>query len=889
MRRTPAINTRNPKTPWDFIEAQRKELLALDESALNDIASAYDSASRKAFRELERVMNQIQRALERGEAVHPNWLWRQERWSSLLVQMGSEMELFGKAASSTIDRLGIASAHLGGDHAGKRLDVVGPDVAFNLLPREALDMMVAQLRVTAPAGALLNGIALTAKKELQNSMIDAMRTELTNGIALGRNPRDVARSMYAKVKNDVDGVTYRRAELIARTESMRTYRAAQTENYRRNDDVVEGWIWVASLNAFTCPACLAKHMTQHPLSKDMMSHPACRCTAMPMVDDEKPDLPFGDEWLRDQSEDVQKRIMGSPTRWQMWKNGDVTLEDCVTTRNHPIWGESVNVTPIRDLRRIKSGDVPSRPNAIWNPRNDPISIPAPAPAPVAPPTQTPRRRRPPTRTTPTVAPPAPVAAPVPVTPPTPKPTAIIDLRKKSNLTGTESMDEFEAIARKQSVDRLGAKAYESAAVYDPDGKLIFMRDGESSQVAYTVDEAKQFKGGTLTHNHPRGSSFSESDVAFMIRQNLREIRAVGEKYTYRLINDDTNVLDPDGKMWFASSLWNKKFQDLYPKYAAMALPDGSNINLLSMEHTHEVMESVAQSVGFRYERIDMTPAPVKPTAPPEPPKPKYVVDGLPRKKKDHVTIINRSSLDAETEKLLGVDLEDFASNIVPKNNKNVQIDTWSLTDGRTTDINSIEVTVYQPDGIKANRTFFPREGIVSHDLMKIDKSARGSGIGVFASQVQAYRKAGYKTIKTYAARGPEYNGYYTWARFGFDVDLQSARSRSLRYDLEQAGFGKLNKLSELMSTQKGRDWWKVNGQGIDMEFDLTDDSVSMEVLDAYIQERMKKGDFSIVNVAQWFNRRDDGDDVENPPYLTRTQSRLLDRAWDSIRRRTVAT
>jgi hypothetical protein len=74
-----------------------------------------------------------------------------------------------------------------------------------------------------------------------------------------------------------------------------------------------------------------------------------------------------------------------------------------------------------------------------------------------------------------------------------------------------------------------------------------------------------------------------------------------------------------------------------------------------------------------------------------------------------------------------------------------------------------------------------------------------------------------------------------------------------------------------------------------MEFDLTDDSVSMEVLDAYIQERMKKGDFSIVNVAQWFNRRDDGDDVENPPYLTRTQSRLLDRAWDSIRRRTVAT
>jgi SPP1 gp7 family putative phage head morphogenesis protein len=651
---TPApVNTRNPKTPWDFIETQRLELLRLDDDALKSLSSAYETATKKAFRELERVLRQIETALENGEPVHPNWLWRQQRWTALLVQMGEEIERFGGSARDTIDRLGTTAAVMGGEHAATRLSVASPGVSFQMLPREALDMMVANLRARAPAGALLNGIAQTARNELQGAMYRAMRDELTNGVAVGRNPRDVARSIYAKVKNNVDGVTYRRAELIARTESMRMYRGAQTANYRNNDDVVKGWVWVASLNMFTCPACLAKHMSQHPVTEDMHSHPACRCTAMPFVDDEKPDLPFGDDWLKTQPADVQARIMGSPERLRMWKAGEITLADCVKETRHPVWGTNVTVTPIRDLKRVASGEIPSRPNTIWNPNNDPVSVTVPAP-------------------------PTPTVQPKPKTEPDPKPA-------------------------------------------------------------------------------PR-------------------------------------------------------------------------------------------------------PDPV-------------TVDNLPRR----APIRNNTPqhLGADVEDAVGFDVMEWATGIVQSSdNANV----GGHVAGQQFD-RRVQILV-ETDNVRANRTFFPDQGIVSHDYMKITNEGKGTGARAFASQVQSYRRAGYKKIKTLAARDDGiYNGYYTWARFGFDGDLTGM---FWRRKLGDAGLTNVQRVSDLMTTPEGRAWWKEHGETVELEFDLRDGSYSMNVLESYVAERQTRGTF-----AAWIWSlfdRSKLDEWEHPPRLTRRESAMLDAILDRLAR-----
>lgn len=85
-----------------------------------------------------------------------------------------------------------------------------------------------------------------------------------------------------------------------------------------------------------------------------------------------------------------------------------------------------------------------------------------------------------------------------------------------------------------------------------------------------------------------------------------------------------------------------------------------------------------------------------------------------------------------------------------------------------------------------------------------------------------------------------FNGYYTWARFGYDYPISSldgttaARARTK--------FPGARTVQDIMKTPEGRDWWFSYGSGMgDAKFDLTPGSRSMEVLTKYgIAKRAKK-------------------------------------------------
>lgn len=68
--------------------------------------------------------------------------------------------------------------------------------------------------------------------------------------------------------------------------------------------------------------------------------------------------------------------------------------------------------------------------------------------------------------------------------------------------------------------------FESAALYDSNGNLIFKKDGGKSQVKFEWYETYQMKGNYLTHNHPIDSSFSKADIQVLAGSGLSEIRAV---------------------------------------------------------------------------------------------------------------------------------------------------------------------------------------------------------------------------------------------------------------------------------------------------------------------------------------------------------------------------
>lgn len=129
-------------------------------------------------------------------------------------------------------------------------------------------------------------------------------------------------------------------------------------------------------------------------------------------------------------------------------------------------------------------------------------------------------------------------------------------------------------------DDIRGQAYESAAAFDADGNLLLAKDGEKSAVYFTNDEIDRLLAANnpvMTHNHPSNSPFSAEDLDFSITARLKEMRAVAEKYTYRLRFADNfdydsfrnqyrsaAAIEGEKQLTFAKLLFGKAFETIAP-------------------------------------------------------------------------------------------------------------------------------------------------------------------------------------------------------------------------------------------------------------------------------------------------------------------------------------
>ncbi len=105
-------------------------------------------------------------------------------------------------------------------------------------------------------------------------------------------------------------------------------------------------------------------------------------------------------------------------------------------------------------------------------------------------------------------------------------------------------------------------------------------------------------------------------------------------------------------------------------------------------------------------------------------------------------------------------------------------------------------------------------------IRKPQERGRGIGLSCFCRQVYWCMRFGIARIKTVGGRKPGENGYYTWARFGFEARLPSS-------------FG-CPSLLDLMSTDRGRKLWLDKGFELEMFFDLGPQSRSLHALKRYV-------------------------------------------------------
>jgi SPP1 gp7 family putative phage head morphogenesis protein len=196
-------------------------------------------------------------------------------------------------------------------------------------------------------------------RPLSDEAYRAMTRQLIRGIAVGDNPRTVARAMLRGLEGEFNG-GLARALTIARTEMLDAQRAAAAAEQWANRDVLAGWQWWTALDNRVCPSCWAQHGNEYPLTlPGPWDHPRGRCTRLPVVKpwkdlgiqaDEPPPVgnADGEAVFRALPRADQLQIMG-PGRLAALDSGTANWADLSTRVDNPGWRPSYVSTPVRDL------------------------------------------------------------------------------------------------------------------------------------------------------------------------------------------------------------------------------------------------------------------------------------------------------------------------------------------------------------------------------------------------------------------------------------------------------------------------------------------------------------------------------------------------------------
>ena len=107
---------------------------------------------------------------------------------------------------------------------------------------------------------------------------------------------------------------------------------------------------------------------------------------------------------------------------------------------------------------------------------------------------------------------------------------------KTAAAGSKKYNE-EAIAKsvKKIEDKIRNDKVETAALVGSDGEVLFDKsDGLAGYVYFTKEETAMMKDSVLTHNHPKGTTFSDDDIVTAFSYGLKTIRAAHSKGCYIL-------------------------------------------------------------------------------------------------------------------------------------------------------------------------------------------------------------------------------------------------------------------------------------------------------------------------------------------------------------------
>lgn len=333
--------------------AERQRVIDAQKTFANSMLQRFLGLEASLMDDAQKIVDRISRlraqGLEPGVALEAE----RERIAQLLDDVREAMQDWYRAEQARIQDEGAQSAFRGSTAAVRQVSLMGGFGRANQAALERIVERYSRLPVTrryATAGR-------DAKEAVKQAMFEA--------VGKGDNPRTVTRQI-----RDALHATYDHADTIARTWIIDAHRGAGMDYYRSQGDRIAGWEWLCAKNLRTCPVCLAMDGTVHPIETPFGSHPRCRCTTLPLLQDEFEERAAltGVQFYEALDYAEKVRVVG-PVKARLIDEGKIELPDLVQEYTDPDYGFSRREKSVRAL--IDEGKVTRADfSSAWARRNE---------------------------------------------------------------------------------------------------------------------------------------------------------------------------------------------------------------------------------------------------------------------------------------------------------------------------------------------------------------------------------------------------------------------------------------------------------------------------------------------------------------------------------------
>ncbi len=313
------------------IARHRRRLIEREEAAVRELLLAYEKIETDLRISIAALQRKISIAKEAGEEISPAWFLKERRLQTIVDQVKRQIEIFGQTATAVTTREQRAAIRLAASQTDEIVRIITKNTAGigTLLDPRVVETAVGMMGDGSP-------ILSYYREQLAPKVAEAIRAEVIKAAAAGTDFRTIGKRLM-----QTGDITRQRALAVARTEVNRVRREATRQRYQDNSDIINGWEWVASKSARTCPTCLALDGTIFKLEEPFPQHVNCRCTISPIIIGvDRPGRELGAEWFDKQSAAVQADVLGKSGALA-YSAGDVELKDYVGWRNDKRFGKSV--------------------------------------------------------------------------------------------------------------------------------------------------------------------------------------------------------------------------------------------------------------------------------------------------------------------------------------------------------------------------------------------------------------------------------------------------------------------------------------------------------------------------------------------------------------------